>query len=371
MAKISAFKPALPHLNNISSFDDFFGTAKKKFPNYLKEGFYKKQEKESIFVYRILKPNRSHTGIIACASLLDFIEGKIKKHENTLAAKEIQMEEIFRERNAVIKPVLLTYPNVLEIDAWMNRITTSQPFSFRIPFEDEEHLFWEIQDQDLIQYVSHLFAKKVKSTYICDGHHRTATAEKLFELYGNKKEESNPYNYLLAGFFAASEVVINNFNRALTSLHGLSAEIFLSKLKKYFLVSPQTQAYRPVKTHEMGMQLQQNWYKLELKKECLPQTESISDRLDVSIFNTFILQNILGISDVRADETIKYIEGTKGVASLEKKGEADKYGASFILYPLALEDMIQISDQMGTLPPKSTFIEPRMKNGFVAQLYQL
>ena len=372
MAKIAAFRPALPDLSDIVSYNDFFGTAKRKFPIYLNDGFYVQQEKPCIFVQRISRAGRSHTGLVACAHIQDYIDGKIKKHEHTLAAKEVQMTDLFKERNGVIKPVLLTYPNVLQIDALINRITVSIPHSFVIPFEDEIHTFWQITDSNQIETIKALFQKHVKATYICDGHHRTVTAEKLFEAYGDSNDPDNPYNYLMAGYFPASEIVINNFNRILTSLKGLSTEEFLSELGKVFHIEEEHIAFRPADLHQFGLYLDQKWYRLNLKKELSPDPENtpVEERLDVHLFNKFVLQQILGIKDVRTDDSVKYLEGVKGPAIMERRVDGEKVMAAFILYPLALEDMIEISDRNGTMPPKSTYIEPRMRNGFIAQLYK-
>ena len=144
MAKISPFRAALPDLSDIISFDEFFGSAKRKFPLYLSDGIYELNEEKALYVYRIKRPHRSHTGVLACTNVLDYINGEIKKHENTLAAKEEKMMGLFEERQAFIKPILLTYRNVLEIDAIVNRITISMTPSFTIPFQDEEHVFWQI-----------------------------------------------------------------------------------------------------------------------------------------------------------------------------------------------------------------------------------
>jgi uncharacterized protein (DUF1015 family) len=371
MTKIAAFRPAIPNLKNIVSLDDFFGTAKKKFPVYLSEGYYKQQDTASIFVHRIIRQGRSHTGIIACAHVLDFIEGHIKKHEHTIASKEVQMEDLFKERNGVIKPILLTYPNVLEIDALINRITVSLPVSFSIPYEDELHNFWQISDKDQIEKLSSLFAKKVPCTYICDGHHRAATAERLFENYGNRKDSDNSYNYLMAAYYPASEIVINNFNRVLSSLKGISTDDFLERLSTMYHIQEEPIAYRPTQKYQMGMYIDKCWYRLNLRDAYIPDAEntSVAECLDVHLFNKYILQHILGIEDVRMDDSIKYIEGVKGPAALERKVDSDKMFAAFNLYPVALEDLIAISDINGTMPPKSTYIEPRMRNGFMAQLY--
>ena len=371
MAKIAAFRPALPDLKDIVSFDDFFGTAKRKFPIYLTDGYYRQQEESCIFIHRISCAGRSHTGMIACAHVQDYIDGHIKRHEHTLAAKEVQMVDLFKERNGVIKPIMLTYPNVLEIDALINRITIALPYTFKIPFEDEEHTFWQISEPSQLEKIKTLFQKYVKASYICDGHHRVVTAQSLYEAYGDRNNPDNPYNYLMAAYFPASEIVINNFNRVLTSLKGVRPDDFLERLSSIYHIEEEPIAFRPADKHQMGLYLEKNWYRLFLRDAYRPDPLKVpvAECLDVHLFNKYVLQHILGIEDVRLEESIKYVEGVKGPAALERRVDGEKVVAAFNLYPVALEDLIAISDIDGTMPPKSTYVEPRMRNGFITQLY--
>lgn len=374
MAKISPFRAALPDLSDIISFDDFFGSAKRKFPMYLSDGIYYQNKKKSFYIYRIKRSHRSHTGFLACTNVLDYINGKIKKHENTLAAKEAKMMRLFEERQALIKPILLTYPNVLEIDALINRITTSTPPSFHIPFQDEEHIFWQIEDPKRIEALTEAFDNHVKESYICDGHHRAKTSELLYKRY-LKSEELNKdkaqFNFMLVAYFPASEIEIHNYNRVIADLGTLSQKGFLEQLAVYYNIEPTEKNYTPISKHEMGMYLENQWYKLVLKKAYSPGPNTITkETLDVYFLNKFVLEGILQIEDVRTEPDIKYIEGPKGAFSLERKVREGKAKIGFNLYPVALEDLIKISDEKDTLPPKSTWIEPRMRNGFISHLYK-
>lgn len=374
MAKISPFRAALPDLSDIISFDDFFGSAKRKFPMYLSDGIYYQNKKKSFYIYRIKRPHRSHTGFLACTNVLDYINGKIKKHENTLAAKEAKMMRLFEERQALIKPILLTYPNVLEIDALINRITTSTPPSFHIPFQDEEHVFWQIDDPTHIKALTEAFDNHVNESYICDGHHRAKTSELLYKRYLKSKELStnkSQFNFMLVAYFPASEIEIHNYNRVIADLGAVSQENFLKKLATYYNIEATEKNYTPISKHEMGMYLEKQWYKLSLKNTYCPKPDTpTKETLDVYFLNKFVLEDILQIEDVRTEPDIKYVEGPKGAFSLERKVREGKAKVGFNLYPVALEDLIKISDEQDTLPPKSTWIEPRMRNGFIAHLYK-
>ncbi|MCP4440697.1 MAG: DUF1015 domain-containing protein [Aureispira sp.] len=373
MATIAPFRAALPDLTDIISFDDFFGSAKRKFPLYLSDGIYEQEPNEALYIYRIKRSNRSYTGLLACTSVEDYIGGKIKKHENTLAVKEAKMMRLFKERNALIKPILLTYPNELKIDALINRITASTPPSFVIPFQDEEHIFWKLEEKIRIQTITKMFEELVPTAYICDGHHRAKTSEILYKQSkeGNTHHTGDePYNNMLVAYFPASEIEIHNYNRILADLGVLTPDGFLEELKRVYHIYGTPKAVQPIAKHQLGLYLDKQWYKLVLKEEFMPTDYTpTNESLDVHLLNKHVLEEILGIHDVREEQSIRYLEGPKGAFALERRVREGKAAAAFNLYPVALEDLITISDEGGTLPPKSTWIDPRMRNGFIAQLY--
>lgn len=373
MAKISPFKASLPDLTDIISFDEFFESAKRKFPLYLSDGIYEQTKKKALFVYRVKRQHRSHTGIIACTNILDYIKGAIKKHENTLTAKEAKMMRLFEERQALIKPILLTYPNVLEIDAMINRITISNQATFSVSFMDEEHLFWQINDKNVQQSLIDAFEKHVKVSYICDGHHRAKTSELIYrnQLQSDDFSKKDRVNFMLSAYFPASEIEIHNYNRLIADIGDLKEEEFIKKISSYYDLKEVSKNYFPVSKFELGMFIGKQWYQLVLKEKHFPKnTTNINETLDVHILNKLVLEGILNIEDVRTEPDIKYLEGTKGAFGLERRVREGKAVVAFNLYPVALEDLIKISDQGHCLPPKSTWIEPRMRNGFIAHLYK-
>lgn len=374
MANISPFRAALPDLTDIISFDDFFGSAKRKFPLYLSDGIYQQNKETALYIYRVKRTHRSHTGVLACADVKDYIDGTIKRHENTLAAKETKMMRLFEERQALIKPILLTYPNVLEIDAVINRITTSSSPAFIIPFQDEEHIFWQIDDAMRIGVLQQLFAQKVKEAYICDGHHRAKTSETFYKHYAKSQESSSQkaqFNQMLVAYFPASEIEVHNYNRVVANIGDKTEQEFLKQLEAYYKLTKVDHYHNPLRQYDMGMLLGQQWYQLELHKKFYPKEGTPTNKtLDVYFLNHFVLEGILGINDVRTAPDIKYLEGPKGAFGLERRVREGRAQVGFNLYPVALEDLIKISDEKDTLPPKSTWIEPRMRNGFVAHLYK-
>jgi uncharacterized protein (DUF1015 family) len=374
MAKISPFKASIPDLTDIISFDEFFESAKRKFPLYLSDGIYEQAPKKAIYIYRVKRQHRSHTGLIACTNILDYINGSIKKHENTLTAKEAKMMRLFEERQALIKPILLTYPNVLEIDALINRITISNQATFSISFQEEEHLFWQITDKTILKALSKAFDEKVTLSYICDGHHRAKTSELIYRnrrLNNANFSDKDRINFMLSAYFPASEIEIHNYNRLVANLGSLTEDAFMTQLNTYYQVTAVSKNYFPISKFEMGMFIGKQWYQLVLKDQYLPQDNTaVHETLDVHLFNEFVLKGILKIEDVRTEPDIKYLEGPKGAFGLERRVREGKAAVAFNLYPVALEDLIKISVQDNCLPPKSTWIEPRMRNGFIAHLYK-
>jgi uncharacterized protein (DUF1015 family) len=374
MAKISPFNASIPDLTDIISFDEFFESVKRKFPLYLSDGIYEQATKKAIYIYRVKRQHRSHTGLIVCTNVLDYINGSIKKHENTLTAKEAKMMRLIEERQALIKPILLTYPNVLEIDAMINRITISNQVSFSISFQEEEHLFWQITDKTIVKALCNAFEKKVAVSYICDGHHRAKTSELIYQNHQKKKassSEDDRINFMLSAYFPASEIEIHNYNRLIANLGGLTENQFIEQLGAYYQLTKVSKSYFPNSKFEMGMFIGKQWYQLKLKKNYLPKrSTAVNETLDVHMFNELVLKGILNIEDVRTEPDIKYLEGPKGAFGLERRVREGKAAVAFNLYPVALEDLIKISDQDHCLPPKSTWIEPRMRNGFIAHLYK-
>lgn len=375
MANIFPFRAALPSLKNITSFDDFFKAAKQKFSLYIRDGIYECRTQAAFYIYRIKRPHRSHTGVVACTQILDYINGNIKKHEHTIKTKEERMLKLFKERQALIKPILLTYPNALEIDAFINRWTVARRPAFSIPFQDEEHIFWEISEPLAVEHVKAIFSQHVAQAYICDGHHRIKTAENLYREYQKASTDSlnskQDYNRTLVAYFPISEIEVHNYNRALLSFKGVTEEEFLEKLRAIFEIKAVTYPVQPLSKHHMGLYLGASWYDLTLRAAFLPKhlNSTLTESLDVHILNHYVFANILGIEDIRAEADIKYIEGPKGTFSLEKHVREHRALATFNLYPVALEELIKISNQAGTMPPKSTWIEPRMRNGFIVQMH--
>ena len=364
--RIKPFQAVYPNFDYITSADSFFDTVKVQYPEYKKSGFFNKTAQEAIYIYQIKTDKRVYTGLVACSDIQDFNEGNIKKHENTLSQKEQQQMHLMLSRNATVKPVLLTYPNVDKIKNLIHQtIKKNKPFYTTImELKQQQHTFWEVSDGALIQKFQKLFEKHVPRAYIADGHHRTSTTALMSERMKNNSDGKN-YDLLLSAFFAVDELEIYDYNRVVDGLNECSMTTFMAKISQVFNVEILAEARKPNKKYEVVMFLNREWFVLTWKQEVLDEYEKESVLLDASLLNEKVMKGILGIEDVRTDTRIKYIEGPKGLEALKERSIRNDSRVAFALYPVELTDLLQIADEGKTMPPKSTWFEPRMKNGLV------
>lgn len=372
MANLSPFRAALPQLNRIKSTTSFFKDVKNDFRGYMERGFYRQDDHESFYIHRVRTKFRSYTGFVAFTDVNDYIKNKVKKHENTIKTKEDHVSGLYAARQALIKPVLLTYPNVMEIDTLTNRLTFSLKPMMEFNYEDEHHTFWRVDQPEYIEQYRELFKKKVKASYIADGHHRSHTSIQNYE--NSRRENPNhngtePYNFVFTEYFPVSELEVHNYNRLLTTLNGMPPQEFLRRLQTVFIVEASDKAVKPVMPLHLGLYLVGEWYNLTVRPEYLEGHTTLAERLDVQIFNEAILQDILGVVDARLYPGIAYLEGPKGTSALVKAVDEGDAVAAFNLYPMPLEHLVTLAKENAVLPPKSTWFFPRLRSGFMAQLF--
>ena len=366
--RIFPFQALYPKLELITSPSSFFGTIKNQYPQFVKSGFFKKSSKEGIFIYQIKSKLAKHIGIITTTDIADIVENKILKHENTLAAKEQSMMHLLLERQAMIKPVLLGYDNVKEIDQFTDRIMKTSKPTLKIKFEVEQqvHSLWQISDGDELEKIRNLFEEKVPHSYIADGHHRCTTTVKLYEA-GKVNSAGHGAGGILSVYFPFKELKIYDYNRIVELMTFMGPIEFMAGLSKYVQIEKLDEPRRPKKKYEMTMFLHGEWYLLKWKKKILKKYKSDKILLDASLFNEWILDKILGVKDVRMDERIKYVEGTLGEQGVVEKAIKNPENVGFCLYPVTTEEIKQTADNHKNLPPKSTWFEPRIKNGLIIQ----
>jgi uncharacterized protein (DUF1015 family) len=315
---------------------------------------------------------KTQYGLVVCAHTDDYQKGNIKKHELTRRDKEEDRMKHVRVNNANIEPVFFAYPDNQVLDKLIMRYAATEPeYDFIAPIDGFRHQFWVIDNDEDMQTITAEFAK-MPSLYIADGHHRSAAAA----LVGAEKQKQNPnhkgdeeYNYFMAVCFQASQLTILDYNRVVKDLNGLSSEEFLEKLRKNFEVNKQSnnqdvQQYAPKELHEFSLYLDGEWYSLKAKEGTYDNTDPIGV-LDVDISSRLILDEILNIGDLRSSKRIDFVGGLRGLGELKRRVDSGEMRAALALYPVTMQQIMDIADSGKIMPPKATWFEPKLRSGLV------
>jgi uncharacterized protein (DUF1015 family) len=368
--QIRPFSAIFPNLDYISSADSFFGTVKEQYPEYVLSGFFNEQKPSGMYVYQIETSDHPFIGLTCCVEVDDYLEGRIKKHENTIAAKEQMQMQLLLRRNAAVKPVLLVYKNIKKLDEWLKDYISEEKPEFEIDFEDsgEIHRYWPVRENKDISFLQKLFLEKIPESYIADGHHRIS-ATTLLHNRTKDNPKVTPHNKILCSFFPISELEVHDFNRVIHSLENISMATFMAMISKVMDIEPMRDGKKPTQKHELTMYLRHEWFRLQWRPHVLEEYAKDGVVLDTTLLNQKVLRDILEMKDVRTDVRIENIEGPKGLKSITKRVNRDEHSVGFCLYPLTLEELMHIADEDKVLPPKSTWFEPRMKNGLIVKEY--
>ena len=347
----------------------------KNFNTFKDYGWLKRDEEDKLYIYaQSMNPKDADAhwqyGIVACAYSEDYVNKIIKKHELTRKDKEEDRMKHVRITNANVEPVFFAYPAVDEIDAIVNNIVRHEApeYDFIAKEDGFGHRFWVINDKATIARLVELFATKVPAMYIADGHHRSAAAA----LVGQEKKEHNPnhtgkeeYNYFMTVIFPDNQLKIIDYNRVVKDLNGLSKEDFLKALDKAFVVEEMgTEIYKPAKLHEFSMYLDGKWYKMTAKEGTYDDKDPIGV-LDVKILSDHALDAVLGIKDLRTDKRIDFVGGIRGLGELKRRVDNGEMKVAFALYPVSMQQIIDIADSGNIMPPKTTWFEPKLRSGLV------
>lgn len=325
-------------------------------------------DKEQYYIYAQTMDGKTQYGLVVCAYVEDYMTGKIKKHELTRRDKEEDRMKHVRVNNANIEPVFFAYPENGEIDALVAKYTAGQPeYDFTAALDGFRHTFWVINDEADIRRITELFAA-MPAMYIADGHHRSAAAA----LVGAEKAQQNPnhrgdeeYNYFMAVCFPANQLTIIDYNRVVKDLNGLSDEAFLDRLSKHFTVEKKgPEIFKPTRLHEFSLYLSGNWYSLTAKPGTYDDNDPIGV-LDVTISSNLILDEILGIKDLRSDKRIDFVGGIRGLGELKKRVDSGEMKVALALYPVSMKQLTDIADTGNIMPPKTTWFEPKLRSGLV------
>lgn len=337
--------------------------AKENLQQFIANGTLFTEDKPCYYIYRLIMNGRSQTGLVCVSSVDDYFNDVIKKHEFTRPEKEKDRIDHMTTIRAQTGNVFLAYNNVDELDqiinSWKNDHTPA--YDFTAP-DGIQHTIWIVNDDTSIASITDLFAQKVPATYIADGHHRAASAAKVSQAL----PDSEDAKYFLTTIFPAAELAIMDYNRVVRDLNGMSKNDFIDALSENFTIKQSADPVKPAALHEFGMYLDKQWYVLN-SKEGTYTTDPIGV-LDVTILSNNVLDKLLGIKDQRTDKRIDFIGGIRGLKELEKRVDSGEMTVAFSLYPVTIQQLFDIADSGNVMPPKSTWFEPKLRDGLLTHL---
>ncbi len=341
-----------------------FEKVKDKFNEFREAGTFIQDTENSFYIYRQITPTNTYVGLICGISVDDYLNGNIKVHEHTLTQREETFKLYLDVCQFNAEPVLLTYKDDDRINEIINKyLNTRSEYEFCTTHKIEQSL-WLINDKEDIKTITEAFGG-IDNIYIADGHHRSASSV----LYAQSKRAQNPnynpndpFNFFLSYLIPESKLKIVEYNRAVKSLNEHSSTSFLEKVAEHFKVEKCTQQFTPTQGHNFSMYLEGTWYSLTAKKGSYDETNIVSD-LDAEILSNNILEPILGIKDLKTDNRIAFVEGSKGTKGLEQIVDNEEAVVSFGLFPVSIDQLKAVADAKGIMPPKSTWIEPKMRSG--------
>ena len=345
-----------------------YDKAAENFALFRRNGWLVQDEEESYYVYAQTMNGKTQYGLVVGAYVDDYLNGVIKKHELTRRDKEEDRMKHVRVNNANIEPVFFAYPSNAEVNAIVAKYTATNPvYDFVAEHDGFGHQFWIINDKADIARITELFAQ-MPALYIADGHHRSAAAA----LVGAEKAKQNPnhrgdeeYNYFMAVCFPDDQLTIIDYNRVVKDLNGLTDEEFLAKLNVHFEVEKKgTEIYKPQALHNFSMYLSGNWYSLTAKPGTYDDHDPIGV-LDVTISSNLILDEILDLRDLRSNKRIDFVGGIRGLGELARRVDSGEMRVALALYPVSMQQIIDIADSGNIMPPKTTWFEPKLRSGLV------
>lgn len=362
-------KPEIDFPKGMSEYDPrVYEKAAENFKRFQKEGWLVQDEYDHYYLYAQTMNGKTQYGLVVCASVWDYENGVIKKHELTRRDKEEDRMKHVRILDANMEPVFFAYKDDAVLSALIKKYATATPvYDFIAPIDGFRHQFWVISDKTDMDTITAEF-KKMPALYIADGHHRSAAAAKV----GLEKAKQNPhhtgneeYNYFMAVCFPASELTVLDYNRVVTDLNGLTPEEFLKALEKNFDVTCMGDAeYKPAKLHEFSLYLEGKWYKLEAHDNTYDDSDPIGV-LDVSVSSKYIFDELLGITDFRSDKRIDFVGGLRGLKELKRRVDSGEMKMALALYPVTMAQIMNIADSGKIMPPKATWFEPKLRSGLI------
>lgn len=345
---------------------EVYEQAKSNLDAFIKREVLFQESKECYYIYQLIMHGRKQTGLVCVSSIDDYEHDIIKKHEFTRPEKELDRINHIKTSGAQTGNVFLAYRNHTKVDELIEKWKENKSPVYDFIADDEiQHTIWIVNDSDVCDQITALFANEIPCTYIADGHHRAASAAKVRQALG---EQSGPAaDYFLTTLFPSNQLAILDYNRIVKDLNGLTTASFLTALEKDFTVKlVGEKAFKPSELHHFGLFIEGNWYQLIAKPGTY--TNDPIGVLDVTILQNRILDNILSIKDPRTDVRVEFVGGIRGLGELEMKVNSGDFAAAFSLYPVTIDQLFDISDSGNVMPPKSTWFEPKLRDGLLTHL---
>ena len=362
-------KPEIDFPEGVDEHDPrVYQKAAENFRMFQEKGWLVQDDKPCYYIYAQTMNGKTQYGLVVGAYVPDYMNGTIKKHELTRRDKEDDRMKHVRINDANIEPVFFAYPENKELDAVVAKYTAREPeYDFIAPGDGFGHTFWVIDQDEDIATVTRVFGE-MPALYIADGHHRSAAAARV----GAEKAEENPnhrgdeeYNYFMAVCFPDNQLTIIDYNRVVKDLNGLTAAQFLEAVARHFDVEEKGETvYRPAALHNFSLYLEGKWYSLTAKPGTYDDNDPIGV-LDVTISSTLILDEILGIKDLRSDKRIDFVGGIRGLEELKRRVDSGEMKLALALYPVSMKQLMDIADTGNIMPPKTTWFEPKLRSGLV------
>ena len=369
MSLYHIIKPEIDFPLGTSEYDPrVYEKAAENFQKFQDKGWLVQDAREHYYIYAQTMNGKTQYGLVVGAYVDDYMTGVIKKHELTRRDKEEDRMKHVRVNNANIEPVFFAFPDNNVLDALILKYAVTEPeYDFIAPIDGFRHQFWVISDEEDMTTITEEF-RKMPSLYIADGHHRSAAAA----LVGAEKQKQNPnhcgdeeYNYFMAVCFQASQLTILDYNRVVKDLNGMSSEDFLTALRKNFVVELKgVDLYKPSCLHEFSLYLDGQWYSLKAKAGTFDDSDPIGV-LDVDISSRLILDELLDIKDLRSSQRIDFVGGLRGLGELKRRVDSGEMRMALALYPVSMQQIMDIADSGKIMPPKATWFEPKLRSGLV------